>query len=276
MSESPSREQREERLRRLLAQARHDDPMPDDVASRLDRVLERLAAEEPPRDEHDVVELAARRRQRVTALLVAAAAVVVVGVGVGSAVRPDSDSADVASATGGAPEEEVANAESFASDSTARSDLGDTTPKTDEDGAGDSGGGSSSYSAEDPSALSAPQTAPDGSSSLQGGPTAGTTSSGSSGRVVRLTRATFTLKVRRLAGRVPSDVARSRGTTPSSPDFVCAGAPWGPGVLVAALYGDIPTVLALRPTTGRTRTVELLQCGSGAVLRSLVVPVDGG
>ncbi len=68
----------ESRVRRLLADARHTDPMPDDVVARLDRVLAGLA-EEPAR-EAAVVRLADRRR-RATRLLVAAAAVVVVGFG---------------------------------------------------------------------------------------------------------------------------------------------------------------------------------------------------
>jgi len=68
----------EAHVRRLLADARHTDPMPGDVVARLDRVIAGLA-EEPAR-EATVVRLADRRR-RVTRLLVAAAAVVVVGFG---------------------------------------------------------------------------------------------------------------------------------------------------------------------------------------------------
>ena len=40
----PSPEQ-EDRMRRLLADARHDEPVPDDVVARLDRVLADLRAE---------------------------------------------------------------------------------------------------------------------------------------------------------------------------------------------------------------------------------------
>ncbi len=68
----------ESRVRRMLADARHTDPMPGDVVARLDRVLAGLA-EEPAR-EAAVVRLADRRR-RATRLLVAAAAVVVIGFG---------------------------------------------------------------------------------------------------------------------------------------------------------------------------------------------------
>lgn len=82
----------EERVRRLLAEARHDQPMPADVAERMDTALAELAAsgderEAPARQPSAaVIELAhsaaaRRRRRRVTQLLVAAAAVTVVGVG---------------------------------------------------------------------------------------------------------------------------------------------------------------------------------------------------
>jgi hypothetical protein len=70
--------EQEAQLRRLLADARHTDPMPDDVVARLDRVLSGLA-EEPVRSA-TVVRLAERRRTA-TRWLVAAAAVVVLGVG---------------------------------------------------------------------------------------------------------------------------------------------------------------------------------------------------
>ncbi len=75
------------RIRRLLAEARHTEPMPGDVVARLDRVLAGLAEERKERLA-PVVELASRRRRTAASLLVAAAAVVVVGVGI-SRVLPD-------------------------------------------------------------------------------------------------------------------------------------------------------------------------------------------
>lgn len=77
----PARElsaEEEQRVRALLAEARHTDPMPADVTARLDRVIADLSEESP--GGADVVPLATRRR-RASRLLVAAAAVVVVGVG---------------------------------------------------------------------------------------------------------------------------------------------------------------------------------------------------
>lgn len=76
----------QEEVRRLLAGARHDEPMPESVVARLDRVLAGLA-EEPARDA-PVVGLATRRR-RATRLLVAAAAVIAVGIGVDQLVGND-------------------------------------------------------------------------------------------------------------------------------------------------------------------------------------------
>jgi hypothetical protein len=90
-------------VRRLLAEARHTEPMPDDVAGRLDDVLSGLAGEtsvvDPtppePGDVHqgEVVPIAAHRRRKVAGLLVAAAAVVVGGVTLAPHLSTGSDSA---------------------------------------------------------------------------------------------------------------------------------------------------------------------------------------
>lgn len=98
---------RDDAVRRLLAEARHDDPMPDDVVARLDAVLVDLAAE--PARVRPVTDLATRRR-RVTRLLAAAAAVVVLGVGVQQVVTPTSDdtgSADRATSAEDEPQAET-------------------------------------------------------------------------------------------------------------------------------------------------------------------------
>jgi hypothetical protein len=88
--------EQEAQLRRLLAEARHTDPMPADVVARLDRVLDGLADE--PARAAKVVRLADRRRTA-TRLLVAAAAVVVLGVG-GSQVVDGLGSAGMDAMTG--------------------------------------------------------------------------------------------------------------------------------------------------------------------------------
>src|SRR5215218_10271549 len=78
--ESPLGASEDARIRALLADARHTEPMPADVAARLDRVLEELAQDRAPIA--PVIDLA-RRRRTAAKLLVAAAAVVVAGVGAG-------------------------------------------------------------------------------------------------------------------------------------------------------------------------------------------------
>lgn len=101
-------------VRRLLADARHEQPMPDDVAARLDAVLADLRTEDvaPP-----VVDLAAarRRRTRLRNGLVAAAAVVLVGFGV-SQVDLSGMSAGESDA-GGAADSSVAREDAAAAPS---------------------------------------------------------------------------------------------------------------------------------------------------------------
>jgi hypothetical protein len=76
-------------VRRLLADARHAEPMPDDVAARLDGVLVDLSAQRSQPEEARptearptsvVIPIAAHRRRRAAGMLVAAAAIVVGGV----------------------------------------------------------------------------------------------------------------------------------------------------------------------------------------------------
>ncbi|WP_151083892.1 hypothetical protein [Nocardioides cynanchi] len=109
-------------VRRLLAEARHEEPIPDDVAARMDRVLSGLSAERSEATRGaEVVPLALHRRRRATAMLVAAAAIVVGGVTLvqhlpgdsgtrstaGGTTARDSvagDSTGLPSASGGAPQ----------------------------------------------------------------------------------------------------------------------------------------------------------------------------
>ena len=111
----------QEEVRRLLADARHAGPMPDDVVDRLDRVLAGLATDSG--DDRvaapaaSVVSLASRRRRRATGALVAAAAVVAVGIGLGQVIG------DGVGVGGGA-------------DSTAASSAQERESSADRDGAG--------------------------------------------------------------------------------------------------------------------------------------------
>ena len=97
--ESPLYPADDERIRRLLAEARHTEPMPEAVAARLDQVLADLVADraerEPPEPAAAPVDLAARPARTAANLLVAAAAVVPVGFGI-TQVLPDAASAAAA------------------------------------------------------------------------------------------------------------------------------------------------------------------------------------
>jgi hypothetical protein len=236
MSDQEPRASRDQQaqVRRLLAQARHDEPVPADVAARLDRVLDQLADEgpraiDPPPPSAAVVDLGARRRRRAVALLVAAAVVGVGGVGIGRLVSSTQGGADNESADSGYAE---------------------------------SGGDESGASAEDaPTALRDPQdAAPPGAAPEP---------------LPRLTREGFagTVRMLRSAPGVPapeSQPLRSEMLS-YSVDFVCPPLEAGPGRALAVLYEGSPAVLVYRPVRGETQTVDLLQCGSGDVLRSTVL-----
>ncbi|MFB9315416.1 hypothetical protein [Nocardioides plantarum] len=241
--------QQQEAVRRLLAEARHDEPLPDDVAARLDRVLARLATEDGPAvdeagstgstgpTEGVVVDLAARRRRRVTGLLGAAAAVVVLGVGIGQVIeRADSGAHSTRddSADGMAAREEHSGGQA--------------------DRPGDG---------EPPSAAGA-QPAPEGTTPLPD-------------TVPRVGTPDFKQTVLRLregaAVTSPTDgTAYTAADLTTEPLFVCPPTVLGVGRMVPVTFVGSPAVLAYRPPTGDTQVVELLQCGTGEVLRSVVVP----
>ncbi|NYG59392.1 hypothetical protein BJ980_002315 [Nocardioides daedukensis] len=76
-------------VRRLLAGARHDEPIPTDVADRMDAVIDRLSAERDRSDDNEPIPL---RRRRVPQFLLAAAAVAAIGFGLSqtSGAGPDA------------------------------------------------------------------------------------------------------------------------------------------------------------------------------------------
>ncbi len=256
--------EQEARLRSLLREARHGEPVPLDVAARLDRVLDQLAASEgtDPDATRSVVDLAARRRRRVTTLLAAAAAVVVVGVGLGQVLPTGQDDAITAgdSADAGASAESADAPQAAGSEEDGLRSYGTDL--------GDSSAAGSGEAPAEPG-LPAPNEY-DGSltPSTQGRPAP----------PVRLTADGFARQVERLVER-PGVEQRRGSVVPSdrlSRDerFVCDDADWGGGRLLAALYDGIPAVLAYRPVAGKTQTVDLLRCGTAEALRSTVLPVE--
>ena len=87
--------EQESEVRRLLAEARHDEPIPTEVADRLDTVLADLTRDEPGSPGvAPVIDLAARRRRRnAAAVLAGAAAVIVAGFAIGQVIDVGSDDA---------------------------------------------------------------------------------------------------------------------------------------------------------------------------------------
>lgn len=229
--------EQEREVRRLLADARHSEPMPTDVAARLDRVLADLAGQDrTPHDEDvatgaSVVSLASRRRRRVTALLVAAAAVVAVGVGVDQLTHTDF------SGSGSATSDK-----STVSGESARSSGSAARPKRDH-GKTDS--------------LLDGAMAPETSTSFRVRP------HHFSADVTRARK----LTLRSAATDATGD---ANGNTPGKLD--CPPGDWGSGTVVPVLYGGHRGALVFRAVNGDTQVVDLFGCGSSDVLRSITLP----
>lgn len=255
----------EARLRRLLARSRHDEQVPDDVASRLDDVLARLESGDPelvgPRALNaQVRELAARRRRTVTTMLVAAAAVAVVGIGLGQVLGgPGGDSAAENLSAADAVEETADRSEG----------------RTDADAAGGGEALMQQFSAEPESDMAA--------DALGSAEVALEDLLVVRGRLAAVPEERFTRAAARLQRQVlprPRAARRDPTSQPlaTAPARVqrawqgCAPTTWGEGTPVAVLYAGDPAVLVFRTPTGDAQVVELLQCGTGEVLRSVTLP----
>jgi hypothetical protein len=221
-------------VRRLLAEARHDEPLPVDVGDRLDRVLADLSSDSPDRSTR-VVDLAARRRRRnAGGLLVAAAAVIVGGFAVGQMISVSSSDSGEDSA-----------GSSVERDQTANDQPAEAAPSTATDGGG-VGADSSELAKSLPLELTSKNLEQD---------------------VER--------QLRRLSAAANVDAASPEALATYGTKFSCVAAspsPYGIGRLFPAYYDGIPTVLALRPATGDSQQAEVLECGTGAPLRTVTVP----
>jgi len=234
---------RDAEVRRLLADARHTDPVPEEVVARLDRVLADLAAE--PSRVRPVTDLATRRR-RVTRLLVAAAAVAVVGIGVQQVVSPEqgADTADAPTAT------------------SLREESGDSQD------AGSSGAGDGA------DALTSDEQEP--------GPTENAPLDGvipvlpqsGESHLVRLRPRHFADDV---AGDPTISTARSarvggRAMAYDAAGVACRADEWGRGTFVPVRYGRTPAVLVFRRALGDTQVADLFLCGDTEPARSVTLP----
>lgn len=228
-----------ERVRRLLADAKHTDPVPADVAARLDRTLATLSEE---RESQKVVTLASRRRRRVTQLLVAAAAAVVVGIGVGQVVSGTGSGSDMStsaddSADGGAGQAAEAPAEESQTDS----------PSAESDAGADSGGDSSYERNSAKAALAA---------------------------LPRVDDATFDADAA-AARALPGNTDTTSAPDADDPNAVFGGTcdrpAWGEGERVLVRYQGTAAALVFRPAADGSQVVDLFACDADDVLRSGVL-----
>lgn len=239
MSEPELTPQQDEQVRRLLAEARHDAPIPADVAARLDDVLAGLTRDEAAPDTAPVVDLAARRRRRnASVLLAAAAAVIVGGFGIGRVIDVGGNDSDA----GGA--------------GTAADSAVEREPSV-EAGSEDAAGGTSEESA-----------APETDAQLRDGePLRLSSESLASDVEAQLP----------LAAAAPSapgdDGAANIAPQEANPCATAAPPAYGDGEFFAAFYDGIPALLVLRPAQGDRQRADVLDCDTAEQLDSVELPV---
>lgn len=222
----------QQEVRRLLADARHAEPVPASVVARLDRVLADLAGE--PVRLAPVTELATRRR-RAASLLLAAAAVVAIGVGVGQVVGTGNPSADDlavstrddAGAGADGPEAEAADP--------------DGKPNEDTDAA-----------------------APNASTQSEERSVEDFAEIGRS----TLTDDVSALREERFSVGMIDGLAAAYDATGAT----CRSEAWGEGQFVPVRYDGIPAVLVFRRAMGDSQVADLFLCGDSEPRRSVTLP----
>ena len=238
-----------ERVRRLLAEARHTEPMPDDVAARLDRVIADLADDPESRPTADgttapdgapVVRLAERRR-RGGLLLLAAAAVVVGGVAVGQLVGDTGGEDEASSSAGDTSAEQGLPAPDR--DSGGRSELFDGT---DEELPGAVSGTRRSISRQPPVLLRSSRFAGDAAAVAPGA----------------------------AARKRDGQLAQSDNSDELSAYTSCAAGAWGGGRYVRVVLDREAGWLVYRAPRGDTQVVDLFLCGSDSPERSATLSLD--
>jgi len=226
--------EQESTVRDLLAQARHDEPVPDAVAARLERALVRLGEEETD-GSAPVADLSARRRRRNAGrLLLGAAAIVLGGVAVGQFLGPMQGSGD--------------DAGSVADTSAERGGAASEFSGADSDGQGNAPSASQPAAADQEVAPGVPV------------------------RLSRRTFDEDVQQLARSKALRQLEAAAAQQDTlldGAAPTFECPPAAYGRGTLVPAYYEDEPAVLAFRPPLGSNRVADLLECGTAAKLRSV-------
>ena len=245
MTDSPGLPPEQERVRRLLADARHDGPVPPEVVARLDQTLASLVSERggapleqagPGADRRaaPVVDLGARRRRTAGIGLLAAAAVVVAGVALGQAL-PRTSGSDDASSSGGVAAESGGTDRDFGGQS--------------DDGSADS----SSGGAQAPESLKSVAPTP-----LAGLPTVSLSDPDLSDRLLDLR----------------GDAAARTTGQPLAPDVqgTCLMRGIGPGRRLLVEVDGQPGTVVYQPPSGDAQGVAIFVCGSGEPVRTLTLP----
>jgi hypothetical protein len=249
--------EQEDAVRGLLAQARHDGPVPGEVAARLDQVLEGLVADAEVDDLEvfesggpaAVTELAGVRRRRRNAgrLLLAAAAVLIGGVAVGQSLGGVSGDGDDAGSA----------------DSTLAEAPRDSADRAQEEAETASGGGDSLPDESDGSV------APEAANLLESvrAPLALTSDNFATDVQRELAR---TAAQRRQAANADFDGVLAYAATNSA--FKCADGVYGEGATLPAYYDAEEAVLVLRRPRAGIQRVDLLTCGTAVQLNSVELP----
>lgn len=222
----------DDQIRRLLADARHTEPIPPDVAERLDGALADLRADRPLRP--TVTDLAAaRRRRRARTMLIAAAAVIVVGVGVNQVRGMEVSGGDDAN-----------SADAGSSQASAGGDA--AAERTEADAPVDGGAFDAENEVGELSGRAARVTATDfGSAALEL-------------RDQRESLRRYLLYQSSADAVIPKDG--------------CVDGGWGRGRTVRVRYDGSPAVLVYRPPRGETQVVDLYVCGLDEVVRTITLP----
>lgn len=284
-SDQPLPSSDEAALRRLLAEARHDEPVPADVAARIDRALGDAAAHDAAVVRAGPVGLApvaSSRRRRVRVLLAAAAAVAVAGVGAEQVLR-QGGSEPAASSVSGAASGAQDSSEQVRRDrgpahgtSGAQSVQGDATGPADPGGATGYAQGGRAGSAASGAPGPGPGPGPGGSVTVR--PRASRSSIPPLGTLEllggppRVRASSFPRDVREVRRRALGVARSAGGRALDAAAFACEPAAWGPGRTIAVRYSGTPAVLVLRPPTGESQVVDLLRCGTAEVVRSITLP----
>jgi hypothetical protein len=228
--------EQESAVRQLLAEARHDVPIPTDVADRLDTVLAGLTRDEPGSPGvAPVIDLAARRRRRnAVAVLAGAAAVIVAGFAIGQVIDVGSNDANDSAGGSDVSADRAGPAESKADD----------------------GGGNLTSEGESPE--SAPQAAAGQAPLILS----------SKHLASDVTDQLASQAANADGGRGQAYLAFSAAGCPKPP---VPQSKFGIGDFFPALFDGTPAVLALRPPADGVQQADVLACDTAASLASVTI-----